>query len=52
MRNKKVLFAVQAAMIAALYVVLTYITNLLGLASQVNNFMKFTKLSFIRFIIF
>ena len=33
MRNKKVLFAVQAAMIAALYVVLTYITNLLGLAS-------------------
>ncbi len=34
MRNKKVLFAVQAAMIAALYVVLTYITNLLGLASH------------------
>lgn len=33
MRNKKVLFIVQAAMIAALYVVLTYITNLLGLAS-------------------
>ena len=33
MRNKKVLFAVQAAMIAALYVVLTYITNLLGIAS-------------------
>ena len=31
--SKKVLFAVQAAMIAALYVVLTYITNLLGLAS-------------------
>lgn len=33
MRNKKVLFVVQAAMIAALYVVLTYITNLFGLAS-------------------
>ena len=33
MRNKKVLFAVQAAMIAALYVVLTYITNLRCLAS-------------------
>ena len=31
--RRKVLFAVQAAMIAALYVVLTYITNLLGLAS-------------------
>ena len=44
MRNKKVLFAVQAAMIAALYVVLTYITNLLGLASgtiQVKRFASF-----------
>lgn len=31
--NKKVLFMTQAAMIAALYVVLTYIANLFGLAS-------------------
>ncbi len=33
MRNKKVLFTVQAAMIAAIYVVLTFIANALGLAS-------------------
>lgn len=35
MRNQKVLFIVQAAMIAAIYVVLTYLTNLLHLASGV-----------------
>lgn len=35
MRNKKVLFAVQSAMIAALYVVFTYVTSMLGLASGV-----------------
>lgn len=35
MRNKKVLFLSQAAMIAALYVVLTYLANALGLASGV-----------------
>ncbi len=33
MRNKKVLFLTQAAMIAALYVVLTFLANALGLAS-------------------
>ncbi len=35
MRNKKVLFLTQAAMIAALYVVLTFLANTLGLASGV-----------------
>lgn len=35
MRNKKVLFLTQAAMIAAIYVVLTYIASFLGLASGV-----------------
>ncbi|MBR1441480.1 MAG: QueT transporter family protein [Lachnospiraceae bacterium] len=34
MRNKSVLYLTQAAMIAALYVVLTYLANALGLASQ------------------
>lgn len=34
MRNKKVLFLTQAAVIAALYVVLTLIANALGLANQ------------------
>jgi uncharacterized membrane protein len=34
MRNKNVLYLTQAAMIAALYVVLTYLANALGLASQ------------------
>lgn len=33
MNNKKVLFLTQAAMIAALYVALTYLVNLFGLAS-------------------
>lgn len=33
MNNKKILFITQAAMIAAVYVVLTYITNAFGLAS-------------------
>ena len=33
MNNKKILFITQAAMIAAIYVVLTYITNAFGLAS-------------------
>jgi len=33
MRNKKTLFITQAAMIAALYVVLTYLSNAFGLAS-------------------
>jgi len=33
MKNKKLLFLTQAAMIAALYVVLTFIANLFGLAS-------------------
>lgn len=33
MRNKKVLFISQAAMIAALYVVLTVLANALGLAN-------------------
>ena len=33
MKNKKVLFITQGAMIAALYVVLTYAANFLGLAS-------------------
>lgn len=33
MKDKKVLFLTQAAMIAALYVVLTFIANALGLAS-------------------
>lgn len=33
MKNKKVLFIAQAAMIAAIYVVLTFLANLLGLAS-------------------
>ncbi len=33
MKNKKVLFLTQAAMIAALYVVLTFIVNAFGLAS-------------------
>lgn len=35
MKNKKVLFLTQAAMIAALYVVLTFIANAFGLASGV-----------------
>ncbi len=35
MRNKKVLFLTQAAMIAAIYVVLTFIANAFGLASYV-----------------
>ena len=35
MKNKNVLFLTQAAMIAALYVVLTYIVNLFGLANGV-----------------
>lgn len=35
MKNKKVLFLTQAAMIAALYVVLTFIANTFGLASGV-----------------
>ena len=35
MRNKKVLYITQAAAVAALYVVLTYIVNLLGLANGV-----------------
>lgn len=34
MRDKKVIFIVQAAVIAALYVVLTFIANALGLASH------------------
>ena len=34
MRNKKVLFTTQAAMIAALYVVLTMLANALGLANH------------------
>lgn len=34
MKNKNVLFLTQAAMIAALYVVLTFIANALGLASS------------------
>lgn len=34
MKNKKTLYLTQAAMIAALYVLLTYLANLLGLASQ------------------
>lgn len=34
MKNKKVLFITQAAIIAALYVVLTLLANALGLASQ------------------
>lgn len=34
MRNKNILFLTQAAMIAALYVVLTMLANALGLASQ------------------
>lgn len=33
MRNKKVLFIVQAALIAAIYVALTYVSSLVGLAS-------------------
>lgn len=33
MRDKRVLFLVQAALIAAMYVVLTYIANLMGLAN-------------------
>ena len=33
MHNKKVLYLVQAAMIAALYVVLTMLANALGIAS-------------------
>lgn len=33
MRNKKVLFITQAAVIAALYVVLTLLANSLGLAN-------------------
>jgi len=33
MNNKKVMFLTQAAMIAALYVVLTFIANAFGLAS-------------------
>lgn len=33
MKNQKVLFIVQAAMIAAIYVVLTFLANALGLAS-------------------
>lgn len=33
MNNKKVLFLTQAALIAAIYVVLTFLTNSLGLAS-------------------
>lgn len=35
MRDKKVLFMTQAAVIAALYVALTYIANMLGLANGV-----------------
>lgn len=35
MKNKKVLFLTQAAMIAALYVVLTHVANAFGLASGV-----------------
>lgn len=35
MKNKKVLFMVQAGVIAAIYVVLTYLTNLFGIASGV-----------------
>jgi uncharacterized membrane protein len=35
MTNKKILFITQAAMIATLYVVLTFVTNLLGMASGV-----------------
>ena len=34
MRNKNVTFMVQAAIIAALYVVLTFVANALGLASH------------------
>lgn len=33
MRNKKVLFIVRAALIAAIYVALTYVSSLVGLAS-------------------
>ncbi len=35
MKNKKTLYLTQAAMIAALYVLLTYLANLLGLANNV-----------------
>ena len=35
MRNKKVLFITQGAVIAAIYVVLTYIVSLLGLTNSV-----------------
>lgn len=38
MKNKKVLFLTQAAMIAALYVVFTFISNLFGLASGAIQF--------------
>ena len=34
MKNKTTLYLTQAAMIAALYVLLTYLANLLGLANQ------------------
>ena len=34
MKNQKTLYLTQAAMIAALYVLLTYLANLLGLANQ------------------
>lgn len=34
MKNQKILYLTQAAMIAALYVVLTFLANALGLASQ------------------
>ncbi len=34
MKNKKILLICQAAMIAALYVVLTYVANMLGLANR------------------
>lgn len=38
MKNKKVLFLTQAAMIAALYVVLTFLANAFGLASGAIQF--------------
>lgn len=38
MRNKKVLFITQAAVIAAIYVVLTFVSNTFGLASGAIQF--------------
>lgn len=49
MRERKILFLTQAAMIAALYVVLTYVSNMFGLANGAIQFRLSESLTILPF---